>query len=293
MNIDLNNSVNQDTSSSSSRASDNSFLEKVKEKISYDLSTKLSTFNNMSAALNSFSKKTNLVKKQAHRYISKDCVPREENCILIYKFIYEEDDTKKVYDQLPELIKSFITKYSANRNKQSKFTCSNINIKSNMLESPVYMDIYWLTVDGHKISREYVKEQYGKSGLQVIDQMKQQGVINEIVSGIYSNGKSRANLNDPELNQKSAIHLIKNKYRPSMANIEDSNILASLGLKLSKEGKRLAIKAGWDYLQKLVEIEAKHRGDNLIFNVTAIDDLTEQTLSEEEPDSPNCNEVLQ
>jgi len=250
-----------------------SFEENVKRQVSYDLLNYISDFYSKSAALSKLEERTKISRRQIHRYLIQSSMPHFQNMKTLYGEFYKETH----YAGLNKLVPSIIKEYFQLKNpiKTDGETKYNLDFSKEMISCPVFLSIYWQTVDGGLLEKKNIVKKFGEYGISVLSSMLKQNIVKETFKDTFTGGLQRsAPINMDAASQVSAF-FVKNFFKPDLCAEHGKNYMGLNVIKLDKDSKEEILKKMERLNSEIIEISnrPKYGEQELFFSTLCIDTM--------------------
>lgn len=158
----------------------NSIRELVSTLISNDVEQLLQQFKNRDSGLRIMAKKTQISEKSLKRFLEKGSEPHYNTILSFYKYffeVYPEIDSEK-----HSVLKDYLSKELLSQTEKGK-----LELEGMLRDNPIFRKIFLYTRTGD-ICREWVVLEFGKYGLEILEKMLDENIIQEKDKGIYCQG---------------------------------------------------------------------------------------------------------
>ncbi len=221
-------------------------------RIREDLSQKIGSYLNESAAYSSFVKETKLSKKTLLNFLQSKCTPYPSTLISFYKWLLKADSEYEVFKMLQPEVKVYLAENGYNLDAVKK------DITTLICKSTIHYEIYLMTEDKQVIKGLTIEKLYGAKGLEAINELLLEEVIVAIDENTFTAGRVRSN-EDVDYYMHAATKIAQMlPWSAADENVFDSDLGYTLGnIVASKQDRALLDKAFLDFKKKLCEIHAR------------------------------------
>lgn len=169
-----------ETQPTSSLSSDllGSFREQLQEK--------LSSYNNESAAYASFERYSGLSRKTLKGFLEHARRPYPNTLIAFNKWLFKTEDEQFVVSQLSAEVRSYLVKSGYNLSSQKK------DMTNLVCKTSIHTELYLLTEDHQIIKRSEIVAFFGQRGLEALNELVFEGIIQALDEESYTAGLIRA-----------------------------------------------------------------------------------------------------
>ncbi len=160
------------------------FKAELKVQIAKDLDELLSQYNNRDIGIRIIGEKTNIGEKTLKRIIGQESIPHTNTVRGFYSYFLKINPGES---EIHQKIQKLIAKESISTLLSSYDQESDSDLAQLLVENKVLREIYLYSRTGH-ITQAWVKNEYGKYGMEIVQFMLDQNILLEIEKNIYVQG---------------------------------------------------------------------------------------------------------
>jgi len=222
------------------------------ENIRGELSQKIKSYQNESAAYSSFTKETKLSKKTLLNFLQSKCTPYPSTLVSFYKWLFKADNEFEVFKQLTPEVKIYLSDNGYN------FDAVKEDITTLVCKSTIHYEIYLMTEDQQVVKKSTIEKLYGSKGLDALEDLLLDEVIVAVDENTLTAGRVRSN-EDVNYYMNASLKIAELlPWSAADENIFDSDIGYTLGnIIAAKQDRAMLDKAFLDFKKKLCEIHAR------------------------------------
>jgi hypothetical protein len=248
-----------------------SILEQVVVQVSDDLTKLLSKSTNIKNKIRLISDKIQIDKKTLQRLIDKKSKPNYNTVFKIYSYLLNLHDDAEILKQSPAIIQTYLK--SANPQTFEKNTTYSSNIDKQLLQNPIFCEIYVLSLTG-PLSKKEIQKRFGQYGTKLSEQMLQMKVLAEKSKDVFVCGPNQSNFT-PETVLAVGLNITTSYSKPATGYDLDQHIISFYCEGLTPEAYQQWIDVDQLAIRKKIEIAERpeNKGLKRAFTFTAIDTL--------------------
>jgi len=238
----------------------------VKERIKEDLLKLLSQYRSHDIGVRLLADKMQIAEKTLKRILTSNTEPQYNTIKRFYNHflsLYPENTEL-------DLIKGFIKSEQLHDSENG-----NCELEGQLKDNQVFRSIFLYTRTG-TVTREWILSEFGKYGLEVLQNMISQNVVLEVDKNVYGQGAVGVH-KGPETLKKIIEELIRHHLCAERLSIRGLNTAFYAIEKVDLETKLNILKLSEEYKKRVIELieRGAGKGDERLFTTLCIDTLKE------------------
>ncbi len=240
----------------------------LRDQMIADIELVLAPYRNKDIGLRILGEKTGISEKTLKRVIDKSTAPHQSTVGRFYRHFFEVQGNDVDPDSIHGQIKSEIL-----GNPAAPGASYNHKLEQTLETNKVFREIFLYSRTG-RITKKFVKEEFGKYGLEMLDLMLSENILIEEDKGIYVAGS----LSVPKTLKaiKTIVHeLVEDNLDPELLSELGNNKAFYYMEGLTEDSKETLLKIVDEYQEKVRDFmfNEAELGDHRVFVVGALDEL--------------------
>ncbi len=151
-----------------------------------EMRERLESYQNESAAMASFERFSGLNRKTLKGFLDGKRVPYSSTLVRFCKWIHKVQDEKEALLKIGPELRTYLINHGYNMTAEKK------DITWLIAKSTIHFELYMMTEDHQLIKRSEISEIYGKRGLEALNELLLEGVLQSLDENTCTAGTIRA-----------------------------------------------------------------------------------------------------
>ncbi|MCR9204351.1 MAG: hypothetical protein NXH75_07235, partial [Halobacteriovoraceae bacterium] len=205
----------------------------LEDQVALDLANYLECFPNKTFAIRILAKESGLNQKTIRRLLARENRPTYQTLFKLYSIFLDVDNYSELMRICPPVVAKKIADYNPDdgTNQESK----SLELLTFFKNEPLFAELFVLAGTGPLI-RNAIAFRYGEYGLEVLDKLKEEGLIQEVEKDTYSLSRHTPPM-DGECLKFLGEYFIHRFSKPGNAQIHNENTINFYAESLNEEGK--------------------------------------------------------
>lgn len=249
------------------------FRSLVKDQMSIDIELLLEQYRNKDIGIRILSEKMNIGEKTLKRVITKKSDPHQNTIGRFYSYFFkvvrDKDKSHKIHER--------IKRYMAWENLSPQANC-NYDMESILATNKVFRELYLYSRSG-SITKEFVQEEFGRFGLEMVQIMLDENILIEIDRGLYKEGS--VYLPKGPLTLKSVIQdLIKDHHDHEKLTEYGQNSAFYVIEGVTEKTRQKVLRQAEEFRREMINqmINQEEKGELRLFVLGVVDTLKERNI---------------
>lgn len=243
----------------------------LEDQVAIDLANYLENFPNKTFAIRILAKESGLNQKTIRRLLARENRPTYQTLFKLYSIFLDQENYSELLKICPAVVAKKIADYNPAEvtNEESK----SLELLNFFKNEPLFAELFVLAGTAPLI-RNAIAFRYGEYGIEVLDKLRKEGLIQEIEKDTYSLSRHTPPM-DGECLKFLGEYFVRRFSKPSNAQIHNENTINFYAESLNEEGKIAWLRADTEAFYKKVEIakNPKYRGNIPVFTFNATDTI--------------------